>query len=61
VCSLAGHRKGNAALAKLRAKVPEAIAEVEHLDLASLESVRKFAEAELALGLPLDLLINNAE
>jgi NAD(P)-dependent dehydrogenase (short-subunit alcohol dehydrogenase family) len=30
------------------------------LDLASLESVRAVAEAELALGVPLDLLINNA-
>ena len=52
--------KGNAALAKLRAAVPEASAEVVLLDLASLESVRAFAEAELALGIPLDLLINNA-
>jgi NAD(P)-dependent dehydrogenase (short-subunit alcohol dehydrogenase family) len=53
-------RKGEAALAMLRTKVPGAIAEVAQLDLASLESVRAFAEAELALGLPLDLLINNA-
>jgi NAD(P)-dependent dehydrogenase (short-subunit alcohol dehydrogenase family) len=53
-------QKGEAALAKLRSRVPGAIAEVAHLDLASLESVRTFAESELALGLPLDLLINNA-
>jgi NAD(P)-dependent dehydrogenase (short-subunit alcohol dehydrogenase family) len=52
--------RGEAALTRLRAEVPEASAEVALLDLASLESVRKFAEAELALGLPLDLLINNA-
>ena len=30
------------------------------LDLASLESVRSFAAAELERGIPLDLLINNA-
>jgi NAD(P)-dependent dehydrogenase (short-subunit alcohol dehydrogenase family) len=30
------------------------------LDLASLESVCAFGAAELALGKPLDLLINNA-
>src|ERR1035437_9791244 len=52
--------KGNAALARMRAKDPRAKAEVVLLDLASLESVRAFAAAELALGVPLDLLINNA-
>jgi len=52
--------RGDAALARLRATVPEASAEVAQLDLASLASVRAFAEAELALGVPLDLLINNA-
>jgi NAD(P)-dependent dehydrogenase (short-subunit alcohol dehydrogenase family) len=52
--------KGDAALARMRAKDPRAKAEVVLLDLASLESVRAFAAAELALGVPLDLLINNA-
>ena len=52
--------KGDAALARLRAEVADASAEVVLLDLASLESVRAFAAAELALGVPLDLLINNA-
>jgi NAD(P)-dependent dehydrogenase (short-subunit alcohol dehydrogenase family) len=52
--------RGDAALARLRAAVPSASAEVVLLDLASLASVRAFAEAELALGVPLDLLINNA-
>lgn len=52
--------KGDAALARLKAEVPGARVDVVSLDLASLESVRKFAEAEDALGLPLDLLINNA-
>jgi NAD(P)-dependent dehydrogenase (short-subunit alcohol dehydrogenase family) len=52
--------KGEAALARLRAQVPDASAEVALLDLASLASIRAFAETELALGVPLDLLINNA-
>jgi NAD(P)-dependent dehydrogenase (short-subunit alcohol dehydrogenase family) len=52
--------KGAAALARLRAEVPAAEAEVVVLDLASLASVRAVAEAELARGTGLDLLINNA-
>ncbi len=52
--------KGEAALARLRAEIPNASAEVVLLDLASLDSVRQVAATELARGLPLDLLINNA-
>lgn len=52
--------KGERALARLRAEIPTASVEVVALDLASLASVRACAEAELGLGLPLDLLINNA-
>ena len=52
--------RGDAALARLRAKAPDASAEMVQLDLASLESVIAFGAAELALGEPLDLLINNA-
>jgi NAD(P)-dependent dehydrogenase (short-subunit alcohol dehydrogenase family) len=52
--------RGEAALARLRAEVPSAGAEVVLLDLASLASVRTFAEAQLELGIPLDLLIDNA-
>jgi NAD(P)-dependent dehydrogenase (short-subunit alcohol dehydrogenase family) len=52
--------KGDAALVRLQAEVPGASAEVVLLDLASLESVCAFGAAELALGKPLDLLINNA-
>jgi NAD(P)-dependent dehydrogenase (short-subunit alcohol dehydrogenase family) len=52
--------RGDVALQQLRAELPDASAEVVLLDLASLESVRAFAAAELALGKPLDLLINNA-
>jgi NAD(P)-dependent dehydrogenase (short-subunit alcohol dehydrogenase family) len=52
--------KGDAALARIRGEVPAAGAEVVLLDLASLDSVRAVAATELALGIPLDLLINNA-
>ncbi|HKO18276.1 MAG TPA: SDR family NAD(P)-dependent oxidoreductase, partial [Acidobacteriaceae bacterium] len=52
--------RGDAALLRLRAAVPNASAEVAQLDLASLASVRAFAEDELKRGVPLDLLINNA-
>jgi NAD(P)-dependent dehydrogenase (short-subunit alcohol dehydrogenase family) len=52
--------KGKSALVRLKGEVPEARAELELLDLASLASVRNFAARELARGLPLDLLVNNA-
>lgn len=52
--------RGDLALQRLRAELPHASAEVVLLDLASLQSVRAFGAAELALGQPLDLLINNA-
>ena len=52
--------RGDAALVRLRAAVPNASAEVVLLDLASLGSVREFAAEELRRGVPLDLLINNA-
>ena len=53
-------QRGEAALARLRTEVSGASAELVPLDLASLASVRAVAAAETALGLPLDLLINNA-
>ncbi len=52
--------KGDAALARMQALDPRVSAEVAVFDLASLESVRAFAAAELARGVSLDLLINNA-
>ncbi|MFD1936809.1 MULTISPECIES: oxidoreductase [Nonomuraea] len=50
--------RGRAALDRLRNRVPGARAELRHLDLASLDSIREFA-AGWDLG-PLDLLVNNA-
>ena len=45
---------------RIRAQLPFSTVEVEVLDLASLESVRKFAAAFLARHGTLDALINNA-
>jgi NAD(P)-dependent dehydrogenase (short-subunit alcohol dehydrogenase family) len=52
--------KGLAALEKLKKEVPDANAELVELDMASLASIRAFAEAYIGAKLPLDLLINNA-
>ncbi len=49
--------KGAAALARLQAEVPGAMAEVALLDMASLASIQAFARGFQG---PLDLLINNA-
>jgi NAD(P)-dependent dehydrogenase (short-subunit alcohol dehydrogenase family) len=52
--------KGHAAVEGIRAAVPEAQLQLEQLDLASLDSVRGFAERFEATHDGLDLLINNA-
>ena len=52
--------KGSAALAKLKAEVPNASAEVAALDMASLASISTFVAGFATRNLPLDLLINNA-
>ena len=52
--------KGEAAVARLRSEMPAASVELSVFDLASLDSVRKFAARELERGLPLDVLIDNA-
>jgi NAD(P)-dependent dehydrogenase (short-subunit alcohol dehydrogenase family) len=53
-------KKGEKAKNKILAKVPNAELEVMELDLASLESIRKFAETFKGNYDRLDLLINNA-
>ena len=53
-------QKGEAAAAKIRADVPQASLEVRELDLASLASVRAFADAITASRPSFDLLLNNA-
>ncbi|SEG22425.1 NADP-dependent 3-hydroxy acid dehydrogenase YdfG [Bryocella elongata] len=52
--------KGEEAAARIRAATPTASVEVVSLDVASLASVRAFAESFLASDRGLDLLINNA-
>ncbi len=52
--------KGTAALARLQSEVPAATVELADLDMASLASIRAFADSFLARGIPLDILINNA-
>jgi NAD(P)-dependent dehydrogenase (short-subunit alcohol dehydrogenase family) len=52
--------KGEAARREIEAAAPGAPVELEELDLASLESVRAFAERFRAAHDGLDLLINNA-
>ncbi len=52
--------KGNDAKARLTARSPNAVVTVQELDLASLESVRKAADALRAAHQRIDLLINNA-
>jgi NAD(P)-dependent dehydrogenase (short-subunit alcohol dehydrogenase family) len=52
--------RGEAALARLDADAPSAHTELVIFDLASLASVRSFAENELAKHRPIHVLINNA-
>jgi len=52
--------KGEAAVASIRAGAPGAPVELEELDLASLDSVRAFAERFRGAHDGLDLLMNNA-
>jgi NAD(P)-dependent dehydrogenase (short-subunit alcohol dehydrogenase family) len=52
--------KAQAALAQIRAEIPGAPAEVMQLDLASLKSIRQFADKFKAKYDRLDVLLNNA-
>jgi NAD(P)-dependent dehydrogenase (short-subunit alcohol dehydrogenase family) len=52
--------KGDAARAKIVSENPSAKVEVRVLDVADLDSVRRFASEFLSENRPLDLLINNA-
>lgn len=52
--------KGREAVRKLKLSAPDALVAFEKVDLASLPSVRAFAQRLVARKRPLDLLINNA-
>ncbi|MFA5941959.1 MAG: SDR family oxidoreductase [Sinimarinibacterium sp.] len=51
---------GNAAVERIRAQVASARVEFREIDLADLAFVRRFAEALVAEGRALDIVINNA-
>ncbi|GBQ63350.1 oxidoreductase [Ameyamaea chiangmaiensis NBRC 103196] len=52
--------KGEHALGFLRHHAPDGVFTFRKLDLASLASVRAFAETTLVAGAPVDVLVNNA-
>lgn len=52
--------KGEGAMQRLRSEAPGAVTAVANLDMASLQSVRLFAERFLAEDRTLDVLVNNA-
>ncbi|BDB40314.1 MULTISPECIES: SDR family NAD(P)-dependent oxidoreductase [Mycobacterium] len=60
VLAVRNQEKGNAALAKIRAAKPDADLRLQELDLSSLESVRRAADALRGSHPRIDLLINNA-
>src|SRR5215470_11988704 len=53
-------RKGEAARAQIASSQPSARVEMRLLDVADLDSVRRFATEFLSENKPIDLLINNA-
>jgi NAD(P)-dependent dehydrogenase (short-subunit alcohol dehydrogenase family) len=60
VLACRSRNRGRAAIEAIRAEIPEARLEVMELDLASLSSIRAFADAFRARYERLDLLIHNA-
>jgi len=52
--------KGEKAAAQIRGAAPGAVVELHDLDLSSLASVAAFAQAQVADGRPLHLLVGNA-
>lgn len=60
ILAVRDEQKGQAAAARISAEHPQATLEVMRLDLASLASVRAFAEQFLAGNSGLHMLINNA-
>ncbi|MCV7332807.1 SDR family oxidoreductase [Mycobacterium cookii] len=60
VMAIRNRAKGEAAINKIRADVPDAKLTIRQLDLASLKSVVALGEELMAEGRPVDVLINNA-
>lgn len=53
-------KNGEEACAKIKASAPNAEVTTMQLDLNSFKSIQKFANAYLALKIPLNILVNNA-
>ncbi|WP_144765201.1 SDR family oxidoreductase [Curtobacterium sp. 9128] len=60
VLPVRNRRKGDAAVARIRAAHPDAVVTLEDLDLSSLASVAALGERLRAEGAPLHMLIGNA-
>ncbi|PQM44078.1 Fatty acyl-CoA reductase [Mycobacterium talmoniae] len=60
VMAIRNRAKGEAAIAEIRAAVPDAKLTIRSLDLSSLASVAALADEFTADGRPIDILINNA-
>jgi NAD(P)-dependent dehydrogenase (short-subunit alcohol dehydrogenase family) len=60
VMAFRNRAKGEAAIDKLRADVPDAKLTTKHLDLSSLKSVVALWDELVAEGRPVDVLVNNA-
>jgi NAD(P)-dependent dehydrogenase (short-subunit alcohol dehydrogenase family) len=60
VMAIRNRGKGEAAIDKIRADVPDAKLTIKRLDLSSLNSVAGLGEELVAEGRPIDVLINNA-
>jgi NAD(P)-dependent dehydrogenase (short-subunit alcohol dehydrogenase family) len=60
VMAIRNPAKGEAAIAEIRATVPDAKLTIKNLDLSSLASVAALGEQLNAEGRPIDILINNA-
>ncbi|GAB2872736.1 SDR family oxidoreductase [Paraburkholderia jirisanensis] len=60
VLACRNERRGAEAVARLQTELPHARLHLEQLDLASLASIRAFAERQVALRQPVDIVVNNA-
>jgi NAD(P)-dependent dehydrogenase (short-subunit alcohol dehydrogenase family) len=60
VMAIRNRAKGEAAVAEIRATVPDAKLTIKNLDLSSLASVAALGQQLNAEGHPIDILINNA-
>lgn len=60
VMAVRNREKGNRALQTLRGELSAPSLELRQVDLADLDSVKRFAESVLSDGLSVDVLVNNA-